>query len=140
MGSWAELDAVYPPGALTPATAFLAALARLAGARSVYAADGRLASFAPRGQIAYDADVLERAERFVREAPEDAFLAAAAALLSRRQRLCLALNLQERAQTRSLTADPAFAARATAALGLTDEDLARPDAPMIREDLSIFPQ
>lgn len=31
MGSWAELDANYPPGALTPATALVVALGHLAG-------------------------------------------------------------------------------------------------------------
>lgn len=44
MGSWSELDANYPPGTLTPATALVVALGHLASARSVHA-DGRLAAF-----------------------------------------------------------------------------------------------
>ena len=52
MGSWSELDAVYPPGALTPAAALVACLGRLEGAASVYREGppvGRLAAwhFAP---------------------------------------------------------------------------------------------
>lgn len=137
MGSWAELDAIYPPGALSPAAALVVALGRQAGASSLYApGTRRLAAFAPAG-IAYDQELIERAERFF-AVPEDAFFAAADALLHRHQRLCLALLLLERAAG---ARDAAFAGRALAALGIAAGDLPPPAAAgAITADLSIFPQ
>jgi len=46
MGSWTELDAIYPPRKLTPATALVVALGQLVGATSVYEGE-RLATFLP---------------------------------------------------------------------------------------------
>lgn len=139
MGSWAELDAVYPPGALSPAAALVVALGRQAGATSVYAPGARtLAAFAPEG-IAYDAELIERAEHFF-GVPEDAFFAAADALLHRRQRLCLALRLLECARSGGAR-DAGFAGRALAALGIAEDDLPPSAAARaIIADLSIFPQ
>jgi len=94
MGSWSELDANYPPGTLTPATALVVALGHLASARSVHA-DGRLAAFLPAG-LGYDSDLLGRAERYLREVPLDPFLAEAAALFTPRQKLVVALQLLDR--------------------------------------------
>ena len=47
MGAWSELDAAYPPGALTPGAAFVAALAHLHGATSIYDSTGALMRFVP---------------------------------------------------------------------------------------------
>jgi hypothetical protein len=94
MGSWAELDAIYPPGALTPATALVVALGHLEGARGVRA-DGRPAAFLPAG-LGCDADLLGRAERYLAEVPVAQFLDEARALLSARQRLVVALQLLDR--------------------------------------------
>lgn len=94
MGSWTELDATYPPGALTPATALVVALGHQARARSVYA-DGRRAPFLSPG-LGYDADLLGRAERYLSAVDLEQFLAEARALLSARQKLIVALQLLDR--------------------------------------------
>jgi hypothetical protein len=97
MGSWTDLDATYPPGKLTPATAFVVAFGHLSGAPSVYAdPDVRaLAGFIRLycAGIVPTQDVLDRAERYLREVTFDAYLAEAAALLNPQQKRCLALNL-----------------------------------------------
>lgn len=140
MGSWTDLDATYPPDKLTPAAAFAVAHGHLAGAASVYAGGGRLADFLPRPGIVYDLDVLTRAERYLREVPVEEFLAEARRLLNRRQRLCLALNLLDRA----LAGAPgrrAFLAQALEALEVPPEDLEPHRRTLeIKSDLSIFPQ
>jgi len=145
MGSWIEFDATYPPGVLTPAAALLVALGHLAGATSVYA-DGRggaLAGFMPARGIAYEPDLLGRAERYLTSVPLEAFAAEAAERLNRRQRLCLLLNLIDRrmaAGHERPEAHPLIALLQTA-LGVTPADLAPlRQALAIKNDLSIFPQ
>lgn len=143
MGSWTELDATYPPGVLTPAAALLVALGRLAGARSVYAPDGGPAAFLPARGIAYEPDLLGRAERYMAEVSLDAFVAEAAERLNRRQRLCLLLNLIDRrlaAGDERPERHPLIAAL-IAALAVDPaelEPLRR--ALALKNDLSIFPQ
>jgi hypothetical protein len=140
MGSWTELDATYPPGTLTPAAVLVVALGHLAGATSVYA-EGGLAAFLPRG-LAYDPDLLRRAERSLAEAPLDVFLAEARERLSARQKLVLALQLVDR----QLAAgdDPArraLVAQILAGVGLDAADLAAHRATLaLKNDLAIFPQ
>jgi acyl carrier protein phosphodiesterase len=96
MGSWTDLDANYPPGALTPAAAFAVALGHLHGLQSAYDAEGRRAASLPP-DLPYDHDLLTRIERYLREVPIDAFLAEAERLLRPRQKLCVALNLLDAA-------------------------------------------
>jgi hypothetical protein len=140
MGSWTELDANYPPGTLTPATALVVALGHLAGATSVYA-DGRLAAFLPAG-LGYDADLLGRAERYLAEVPLDGFLAEAQALLSTRQQLVLALQLLDR---QLAAGDPparrALIAQICSGVGVGADVLAPHRATLaLKNDLGIFPQ
>lgn len=136
MGSWAELDAVYPPGALTPATALVVAVGHLAGARSVRAGGG-LAPFLPTG-LGYDADLLGRAERYLAEVPLEQFLDEAAALLTARQKLVLALQLLDRA---SAAGGGTLAARIIAGVGADEAQLAAHRATLaLKNDLEIFPQ
>lgn len=140
MGSWSELDANYPPGALTPATALVVALGHHAGARSAYL-EGRLAPFLPAG-IGYDADLLSRVERYLGEVPLDQFLAEAAALLSRGQKLVLALQLLDR---QFAAGDPPgrrdLVAQIIAGLGVDADLLAGHRTTLaLKNDLSLFPQ
>jgi hypothetical protein len=145
MGSWAGLDANYPPGALTPATAFVVALGHLAGARSVYADDTatRLAAFLPRHVLDYDHDLLTRAERYFGQVPIELFLDEARTLLNREQKLCLALNLLDAVLVQSVVrpGDHPRLAQILEGLGLTAEQL-QPyyQALAIKNDLSLFPQ
>lgn len=146
MGSWTELDATYPPGVLTPAAAFIVALGHLGGSTTIYAGPGgdRLASFIPRGErgLSLTADVLARAERYLREVPLDAFLAEAGERLSPQQLRCLLLNLRLVARNAAPGSGAAerFGTLADG-LGATPE-LLQEDAWGIvtRDDLSIFPQ
>lgn len=142
MGSWTDFDANYPPGKLTPATAFAVALGRLAGATSVYGWDGRtLAAYLPRHGIAYDQDVLTRAERYLRQVSDEEFLAEARQILNRRQKLCLALNVLERTLTREHAANGRFAGRMLETLGFSADELALHWQTLeLKSDLSIFPQ
>lgn len=140
MGSWSELDANYPPGALTPATALVVALGHLAGATSAYA-DGRLAPFLPAG-IGYDADLLGRVERSLGEVPLDQFLADAAALLAQGQKLVVALQLLDR---QLAAGDPAthhgLVEQIIAGLGVDADLLAAHRMTLaLKNDLSLFPQ
>jgi hypothetical protein len=140
MGSWTELDAIYPPGRLTPATVLVVALGRLAGATSLYT-DGRLATFLPT-RLSYDADLLGRAERYLGELSLDDFLAEARALLSARQRLVVALQLLD---YQLAAGDPPerrdLAAQLLAGLGLEGEVLSVHRATLaIKNDLDLFPQ
>jgi hypothetical protein len=144
MGAWSELDAAYPPGALTPGAAFVAALAHLHGATSIYDSTGALMRFVPdagRG-LALDNDLIERVERSLRHVPLDHFLREARERLNHAQRRCLALNLL----------DAALAAGASSAvreryhmliegLGIPAE-MIEPYRPALtlKNDLSIFPQ
>lgn len=144
MGSWAELDAIYPAGALSPAAAFIVALGHLAGARSVYGgAPAPLAGFLARYALSYDRELLERAEHFLTEVPIDSFLEQARALLNPEQKLCLAVNLLDAALA-------AGAGRLAGAdrlglllegLGIRDEQLAPYQAALrVKNDLALFPQ
>jgi hypothetical protein len=140
MGSWAELDANYPPGTLTPATALVVALGHLAGAQSVYA-DGRLAAFLPPG-LGYDADLRGRAERYLGEVPLEQFLAQANALLSARQKLVLALQLLDR---QLAAGDPpdrrGLLGQIITGIGVDTDTLASHRATLaLKNELELFPQ
>ena len=145
MGSWTGLDANYPPGRLTPATAFVVALGHLAGARSVYADDAatRLAAFLPRHGLDYDHDLLTRAERYLGQVPIEQFLEEAHRLLNPEQKLCLALNLLDAAQAQGVVrpGDHPRLMTILEGLGLTAERL-QPywQVLAIKNDLSLFPQ
>lgn len=142
MGSWVELDAIYPPGALTPAAALLVALGHLEGAGSVYGDAGRPAGFLPGRGIAYDADLLARAERWLRE-PRATFLAEAAERLGQERRRIVLLNMLDRA-TADGTIAPAHAAliaEVAAALHIPADELAAYRRTlMLKNDLGAFPQ
>jgi hypothetical protein len=145
MGSWAGLDANYPPGTLTPATAFVVALGHLTGAMSVYAdnAATRLAAFLPRHGLDYDHDLLTRAERYLGQVPIEPFLEEARTLLNREQTLCLALNLLDMALAQGVVrpGDHPRLAQLLEGLGLAAEQL-QPywQALAIKNDLGLFPQ
>ncbi len=140
MGSWTDLDATYPPGALTPATALAVALGHQAGAASAYAGGGP-APFLPAG-LGYDADLLGRIERYLAEVPLEQFLAEARALLSAHQKLVLSLQLLDR---QLAAGDPpagrALVERIIAGVGADPDALAAPAAALaLKNDLSRFPQ
>lgn len=139
MGSWAELDAVYPPGALTPAAALVALVGTLEGAASVYVA-GRPAPWLPGG-LGYDPDLLARAERALVELPREQLLADARVLLTPRQRLGAALCLLDRALA---TATPEAVTRAEAllaGLGCDPDELAPHRRTLaLLHDRAVFPQ
>ncbi|NJN17916.1 MAG: hypothetical protein HC822_17400 [Oscillochloris sp.] len=66
MGSWNELDAVYPPGVLTPAAALITALGHVSGANCVYADKGGSAAFIPYAELdGILPDTLARAAHFL---------------------------------------------------------------------------
>jgi hypothetical protein len=144
MGSWSELDAVYPPGALTPAGAFVLACAHLEGAHSMYADpdSGQLASYLPAG-ISYDAEFCRRSEQLLRDLPLDEFLARAADVLNRQQKFCLALNLLDRtlaAQTGRRDLRPQFV-QLSEGLGISMDEL-QPHIETLRlkNEVNLFPQ
>ena len=145
MGSWAELDANYPPGTLTPAAAFIVALGHLAGAKSVYADTpaAQLAAFLPKHGLGYDHDLLTRAERYLHEIPIEPFLEEACARLNQGQKLCLALNLLDAALAQGVVrpGDHPRLIQLLEGLGLTVEQL-HPywQVLAIKNDLSLFPQ
>jgi|GEM_PF-759430 hypothetical protein len=140
VGSWTELDANYPPGALTPATALVVALGHLDGASSVYT-DGRPAPFLPVG-LGYDTDLLGRAERYLGEVTLDQFLVEAVALLSARQKLVVALQLLDR---QFASGDPperrALLYRLVAGIGVGANTLTAHRATLaLKNQLELFPQ
>ncbi|HEU4321611.1 MAG TPA: hypothetical protein VFS21_00545 [Roseiflexaceae bacterium] len=137
MGSWNDLDAVYPPGALTPATAYVVAFGLLAGARSVHINGGGLAPFLRRwcGAVVPTADLLERAERFLSAVPPEQFLDAAGALLNPEQRHALALAVLDAAPEHPLTA------RLLAAFGLHAGELrGNPATRALAHEPNLFAQ
>lgn len=139
MGSWAELDAVYPPGKLTPGAALVVALGHVAGARSVYA-DGGPAPFLPAG-LGYDADLLGRAERYLSEISLEQFLEEARELLSTRQKLVVSLQALDRGFAAGAGRGGAIAGRIVAGLGADEAQLAAHRATLaLKNDLEIFPQ
>jgi hypothetical protein len=145
MGSWAGLDANYPPGTLTPATALVVALGHMAGATSVYAdaATTRLAVFLPRHGLDYDHDLLTRAERYLREVMVEPFLDEARALLNPEQKLCLGLNLLDVAQAQGVVrlGDHPRLAQILEGLGLTTGQIQPYWRTLaIKNDLRLFPQ
>ncbi|MFQ3662033.1 MAG: hypothetical protein SNJ69_06525 [Chloroflexaceae bacterium] len=140
MGSWTELDAIYPPGKLTPATALVVALGHLVGATGVYEGE-RLAAFLPPG-LSYDADLIGRAGRYLAEVPLEQFFVEARELLSQRQRLVVALQVLDRAL--ALGDTPVLrerAARLIAGIGADGDVLAghRPTLAL-KNDLGAFTQ
>jgi hypothetical protein len=140
MGSWSELDANYPPGTLTPATALVVALGHQGGVTSVYT-DGKLASFLPAG-LGYDADLLGRAERYLGEVPPAQFLVEAAALLSPRQKLVVALQLLDRQLAAGDRADQRTRLNyLIAGIGADVDTLAAHRATLaLKNELELFPQ
>ncbi|NTW02855.1 MAG: hypothetical protein HGA19_16505 [Oscillochloris sp.] len=145
MGSWTDFDATYPPGVLTPAAALLVALGHLAGATSVYIAGpgSPLADFMPRRGIAYEPDLLGRAERYLASVPLDAFAREAAERLNQRQRLCLLLNLLDRrmAEGDEQPEKHPLIADLISALAVEPTQLTPLRQTLaLKNDLSIFPQ
>lgn len=144
MGAWSELDAVYPPGALTPGATLLAALAHLHSARSLYDERGALARFVPdaRRGLALDRDLIDRIEQHLARVSFDAFVREARERLNHQQRRCLALNLLDAvlAAGERPEAHPRYRALIEG-LGITAEmiDPYR-HALVLKNDLSIFPQ
>ncbi len=140
MGSWAELDAIYPPGKLTPATALLVAHGHLAGVRSLYQ-EGHLANFLPPG-LAYDADMLGRAEHYLAEVSLEDFLVEARAMLGAHQRLVLILQLLDRhLATGDRPAGRALIAQISNALEVGAEALVPYQATLVlKNNLALFPQ
>ncbi|MFV9507833.1 MAG: hypothetical protein AB4911_25065 [Oscillochloridaceae bacterium umkhey_bin13] len=140
MGSWTELDANYPPGSLTPATALVVALAHLAGTRQIIV-NGTRATFLPLG-LAYDTDLLERVRRYLNEVALEDFLAEAQRLLSARQRLGIALQLhaQQLAAGNPLEHHPRLNQLCTG-LGVSEPELAPHRVTLaLTHDLGCFAQ
>ncbi|MFQ3633966.1 hypothetical protein [Roseiflexus sp.] len=144
MGGWSELDAVYPPGALTPGAALVVALAHLYGATSLYDGDGALARFVPdaRRGLALDRDLTDRIEQYLVRVPFDDFVREARERLNHQQLRCLALNLLD--AVLSTGEHPEACSRYHAlmeGLGIP-ADIITPyrHTLMLKNDLSIFPQ
>jgi hypothetical protein len=142
MGSWVELDAIYPPGALSPATALIVALAHLNETGSIYL-DGKLADFLPKQGLAYDAEMIERAEHWLREHTQEEFLDEIGKVLGPEQRLVLMLNVLDRLFASGLAMPerhPLYG-RFLEALGLTPDVIAPYRAALVmKNNLAIFPQ
>lgn len=145
MGSWLGMDARYPAGTLTPATAFIVALGHMAAATSVYARSGEtsLADWLPRHGPDYDHDVLVRAERYLGKLSLEHFLEEARGLLHPEQKLCLALNLLDIAlrNTKTRPQEQARFVQLVEGLGLSLEQLQPYWLTLtIKNDLGMFPQ
>jgi hypothetical protein len=140
MGSWSDLDANYPPGTLTPATALVVALGHLTGAGSAYA-DGQRASFLPLS-LGCDPDLLGRVERYLGEVSLEQFLAEARGLLSARQKLVVALQLIDR---QLAAGDPPerrpMLAQLIGGIGVDSDALGAHRATLaLKNELELFPQ
>lgn len=137
MGSWTDLDADYPPGALTPATALVVALAHIAGA--AHDADTALALLPELGFIP---DLRERIARYLHEVPLEAFLAEARTLLAPRQKHAIALRLHAAHRAAGAPAErTVLLEHIIAGLGLDRNDLAADQGdPARSNDLELFPQ
>lgn len=138
MGSWTDLDANYPPGALTPAAALIVALGLAEGAGSVYTAGGGPAHWVPPA-LGATPELLARAEPHLRAGGPDAFLAEARERLALQQRLALLANVIDRAGPGP--AGQALIERLRRGLGVP-EDMLAPirHALALKNDLSLFPQ
>jgi hypothetical protein len=147
MGSWTELDAIYPPDALTPATALVVTLCLVAepALRDAALSSGNLASLLRRADLKalLTSDVSTRALRFLREVPPERMLLEAAARLNRDQRQAVLLHLAEelRAARHPSPLEHHFFIQARAVLGedLPTGALDSQPHPRLRE-LALFPQ
>ncbi len=137
MGAWTDLDANYPPGALTPATALVVALAHFAGA--AHDADAAVALLPGLG---YTPDLRERVARYLHEVPLDAFLAEARTLLSARQKLVIALHLLDaHLAAGAPTQGTALLQHLLSGIGVDPAELAAHQATLaLKNDLTRFPQ
>lgn len=147
MGSWAELDAIYPEGKLTPATAFVVSLGHMIGADSVYSdrETRTLAPFLTRDGVSslLSADVLRRAEDYLQERPLDTFLDEANLLLITKQKLSILFNMIDLALEQGVAAPethPRFT-QFRQAFGITEEQI-QPyvQGLALKRNLELFPQ
>jgi hypothetical protein len=137
MGSWTDLDADYPPGALTPATALVVALANIAGA--AHDADAAIALLPELGFIP---GMRERVARYLHEVPLETFLAEARTLLAPRQKQAIALRLHDAHRAAGAPAERTLLLeQIIAGLGAAPNKLtADHGAPVRTSDLELFPQ
>lgn len=145
MGSWAELDAHYPPGTLTPALAYVVALTHGAGVRSVYESDGRRATFLPEiglGGVPYEI-LLRQAEEYLKNHSLQAFLAEAPPLLNREQKIAILGSVRDvaRAQGRAASEEHSIYQQMLAAFGMQPDQVssALQDMPITPDEV-LFPQ
>jgi hypothetical protein len=137
MGSWTDLDANYPPDALTPATALVVALAHIAGA--THDADAAIALLP---ELGYIPGLRERMARYLHEVALDAFLAEAHTLLAPRQQHAIALLLHHAHRAAGAPAERTLLLEHIIhGLGVDPAELATyHDAPARTNDLELFPQ
>lgn len=147
MGSWAELDAIYPEGTLTPGTALVVALGYVSGATSVYAdrETGILAPFLTKQHLdrILSNDICKRAEVYLQERPRDTFLTEANRLLTRKQKLSILLTMLDAALARGVASpqtQPLFQ-QFFQAFDIGEEQL-RPhlECLMLKNNADLFPQ
>jgi hypothetical protein len=137
MGSWTDLDADYPPGALTPATALVVALAHVAGV--AHDADAALALLPELGFIP---GLYARTARYLHAVALEAFLAEARALLAPRQKHAIALRLHDAHRAAGAPAERMLLLEDIInGLGIALAELvAYEGAPARTSDLELFPQ
>jgi hypothetical protein len=147
MGSWVELDAIYPEGKLTPATAFVVALGHMVGAESVYSdrETRTLAPFLTRSGVTsiLSADVLRRAEDYLQERSLATFLEEANLLLITKQKLSILFNMIDLALEQGIAAPethPRFT-QFLRAFGISVEQI-QPyvQGLALKRNLELFPQ
>ena len=137
MGSWSDLDAIYPPGTLSPASGLVVAIGHLLGAPSVYAAPHHGAPWVPE-VFQTDQAVLARAEYWLHQ-PTARFWAEVRDRLFPQQRMVIALQLFDRASLSGIP--PIICDELVAQLCLNSPDLAVYRVAIARKnDLSLFPQ